>query len=75
MGPRERETDAGQASSVSKIGRSRSRDAQTIQNWTHTGGVPGNKSQTQGFSCAAAWQVQRQPEPAAECLLIDSLSC
>ncbi len=44
VGPREREIDAGEGSSASQTGRSRSRDEQTTQNWTNAGGVPDNKS-------------------------------
>ena len=44
MGSRERGIDAGEGHSASQIGRSRGRDAQTTQNWTHAGGVLDNKS-------------------------------
>ncbi len=75
IGSRERRVDAEMGNSASQAGRrSGNRDAQTTQSWTGTSGVPDSKSWTQGFLHTAAWQMQRQPEPAAEYLLVNSLS-
>ncbi len=74
MGLRKRGIAAGTGNPVPQAGgRSRSRGMQAVQGWSDTGGVPIHEPRIQGPLHTTAWQVQRQPEPVAEHLLINTL--